>query len=91
MAEQDPTDERAKNLPEMFKKNPTAIVQLKNMTPSWNVGKRTCSCCRCYIFLVSSPSLSIYLSRSYLEILLTALRRRLAEISGIELKVEGID
>lgn len=25
----------------MFKKNPAAVVQLKNMTPSWNVGEQT--------------------------------------------------
>lgn len=31
----------SKNLQETFKKNPAAIVQLKNMTPSWNVGKQT--------------------------------------------------
>lgn len=29
-----------RNLPETFKRNPAAVVQLRNMTPSWNVGKR---------------------------------------------------
>lgn len=36
---QDP-NKGSKNLQETFKKNPAAVVQLKNMTPSWNVGKQ---------------------------------------------------
>lgn len=27
------------NLAEMHKKQPSSVIQLKNMTPSWNVGK----------------------------------------------------
>lgn len=38
MTDQNPA-EGVKNLTQTFKKNPTSVLQLKNMTPSWNVGK----------------------------------------------------